>query len=158
MARKPRAREYKATGWRWTPEHWDAGHVCKGRMLVYRPDCPRAYTNGWALRAHVVWWLAHGECHPRELRLHHVNEDRLDDRLENLAPLTQGEHLREHRPTGFVAVRCAHCGAIKEKPAHRLRYARNFCSYACYVAHPKTDTSRDKQSLSLRRAYAEGRR
>ena len=55
----------------WTPETWDMGYVDnRGRFRVYRPDCPRAYASGYALRAHVIWWLKHGEPHTKNHDLH----------------------------------------------------------------------------------------
>lgn len=39
----------------WDSTRWDDGYVDnRGRFRVKRPDCPRAYANGWALRAHLA--------------------------------------------------------------------------------------------------------
>ena len=138
----------------WTPANWDDGFVDnRGRFRVYRPDCPRAYEDGYALRAHVVWWLANG-AHAEGTNLHHLDSDRLNDRLENLALLDHGAHSRLHNPRRNEKV-CPTCGEMfyrQKKP--RAKY----CSLACYHAMPKSATTRARTSASLQRAYAEGRR
>ncbi len=118
----------------WTPERWDDGYVNKGRFKVYRPDCPRAFRDGYALRSQVVWWLAKGEPHPRDRELHHKNENKLDDSLENLESLENADHQREHaRLDGSrVWFDCAKCGKRFDMPKHRVRYTRAFCSQACW--------------------------
>ena len=64
----------------WDGSNWDDGwHDNRGRFRVYRPDYPRAFSGGYALRAHVVWWLANGKPHPTGMILHHKNSIK-DDR------------------------------------------------------------------------------
>ncbi len=149
---------YKAHATPWAPDRWNDGFVdIRGRFRVYRPDCPRAYGNGWALRAHVVWWLHTGEAHPRTHELHHKNEDRLDDHIENLEVLTNSDHQRRHKPTAMVTIVCEHCARPAQKKLHRLRYKYNFCSHACYSAHPKSPESRARKSAALRLAWEKRR-
>ena len=63
---------------------WNNGwYDNRERFRVYRPDYPRAYSGGYALRAHIVWWLAHKECHPKGTNLHHKNH--IKAIVENLA-------------------------------------------------------------------------
>ena len=148
----------------WTPERWDDGYFDnRGRFRIFRPDYPRAYKLGYCLRAHVVWWLAHGEPHPKGTNLHHVNHDRSDDRLENLELIGHADHVRLHQQR-LHTFQCRHCGEsftrTGKEVARRKSEGRTplFCSAACYHAHPKSDESRKKRSESLKRAYAEGRR
>ena len=138
----------------WNPETWDDGYVDnRGRFRVYRPDFPGAYEGGYALRAHVVWWLAHTERHPHGTELHHKNENKCDDRLENLEPLTNSEHQLEHRGT---RVNCAGCGIEFWRAPHRARYSRSFCTNECYQKVPRTAEHKAAQSRGQRRAYASG--
>lgn len=44
----------------------------------------------------LVWFLAHGEI-PEGCDIHHVNEQRSDNRLENLACLTRSKHQETHK-------------------------------------------------------------
>jgi hypothetical protein len=90
-------------------------------------------TSGHALRARVNWLLAHpGETLNRREHIHHVNGDTLDDRLENLAKLSGGEHNRAH---GTMAEVNRKRGRLPDKPCERcgtpIRPSRRFCSLAC---------------------------
>jgi len=143
----------------WTPESWDNGHVNnRGRFLVYRPDCPRAYKNGYALRSHVVWWLRTGKAHSRGLRLHHKNGDKIDDRVENLELCTQSDHLVAHSNSTTTVV-CQHCGTTFYEKAWRINSREvKFCSQGCYHKHPRSATHKLAISAGLRAACADGRR
>jgi hypothetical protein len=119
----------------WTPERWDDGYVNnRGRFMVYRPDYPKAYENGYALRAHVVWWLHHDLPHVKGTNLHHVNGDPLDDRYENLKLLSHGDHIRHHQAFSKAQrlKRCAGCGELFDRGR---KPRRKFCTLACYHAH-----------------------
>ena len=71
--------------------------------------------------------------------VHHRNEIKHDNRLENLEVLSVGDHASEHhpgaQPAKWTERECPSCGGV----FRRLRVAleRNpnaFCSRACYVA------------------------
>lgn len=139
----------------WTPEHWDDGYFDnRGRFRVYRPDCPRSFASGYALRAHVVWWLANGEPHPEGTALHHINENRTDDRIENLAVLPHGEHTRLHKPKRMRV--CVTCGREFHKPK---KPRSKFCTYECYRVAPRSEATLQKMRASqkARRAAEAGR-
>lgn len=70
-----------------------------GYILIHAPGHPVAQKDGWALEHRKVWFDANGEI-PEGHVIHHRNEDRSDNRLENLVCLTRGEHAAEH----FAAV------------------------------------------------------
>lgn len=125
----------------WTPDDWDDGYVDnRGRFRVYRPDYPRAYALGYALRAHVVWWLAHGEVHPQGTNLHHRNENRTDDRIENLEVLSHGEHTRRHSIGPPMILTCHRCHNRFTREIWRLKSRaregsrKTYCSPACCYA------------------------
>ena len=144
----------------WTFDTWDDGYVDnRGRFRVYRPDCPRVYALGYALRAHVVWWLTTGQTHPSGTVLHHINEIKTDDRFDNLKILPHGAHSSMHASKPEYKV-CAFCS--KEFPVqHRgkkRRLTMKYCSYECFRKMPVTDAHKANIALGLARAYAEGRR
>lgn len=122
----------------WTPATWDDGYLDnRGRMRVYRPDYPRAYQGGYALRAHVVWWLRTGKAHPAGSELHHKDHNRQNDRFENLEPLSRSRHRKRHQPRPMARLTCETCGKEFETRAYRLKErVVKYCSQACYKARP----------------------
>lgn len=153
----------------WDGSNWNDGHIDnKGRFRVYRPDYPRAYSMGYAMRAHVVYWLKTGEVHPFGTVLHHINEIKTDDRFENLEVKDFGKHSADHsrkpHDAVYTTLTCEHCGLPFETQQHRLISRPKegsrvrFCSLPCYYAHPKSEETKKKQALGIKRAYAEGRR
>ena len=149
----------------WTVESWNDGYIDnRGRFRVYCPSCPRAYSNGYALRAHVVWWLAKGRVHPRETVLHHKNEDKLDDELSNLQVKRHGKHTADHHRKAGVTHKCSHCRKKFVVPAWRVRQRKRegseirFCGQTCYHEHKRTLAHSKAIGTSLRKAYREGRR
>mgnify|MGYP001593096271 CR=1 FL=1 len=125
----------------WHPSNWEDGYVdSDGRFRVYRPDYPRAYKSGYMLRAHVVWWLHTGHPHPRELELHHIDHNRLNDAIENLKPLTRSEH-RSHHFREISIIKCENCGHDFTQNTWRvLSRPTKFCSQSCYHAFPRSQS------------------
>lgn len=140
----------------WIPDNWDSGYVdSRGRFRVYSPECPRAYSDGWALRAHVVWWMFSGSAHPRGTELHHKDENRLNDRIENLEMLTNSEHQRRHKPLNLILLVCPYCRCEFSRHKSRVRYAKTYCSHDCYSRAERSQETRAKMSAGLRKAHQE---
>jgi hypothetical protein len=140
----------------WTPERWDEGYVDnRGRFRVYRPDCPRAWPSGYALRAHVVWWLDKGECHPKGYNLHHKDENRLNDCIENLELKTHAQHTRDHCFQEGIRYICQQCGIHFYVKQWRIDQRRRegqreikYCSQTCYRKSPRSQETRQRMSAS----------
>jgi hypothetical protein len=69
--------------------------MSNGYVRVWCPGHPVAQKDGYALEHRKVWFEAHGEI-PAGHDIHHLNEDRADNRLENLELKSHRGHWREH--------------------------------------------------------------
>jgi len=138
----------------WTEEKWEEGYVDnKGRFRVYRPDYPRAYSLGYSLRAHVVWWLHKKRVHPKNTELHHKDGDRLNDRIENLQPLRPSKHRLAHQNTDTKLI-CLRCKKIFVVKAWRIRSRpTKFCSQKCFHKYPRTVEHKEKIRKGLLRHH-----
>lgn len=144
----------------WTPEDWDNGYYDnRGRVRVYRPDYPRAYEGGYALRSHVVWWLKTGTIHPIEFDIHHINKIVDDDRFENLEAIEHSQHSRFHNSLGDTTLICEHCQQEFAVPVRKFNSRKSeglkirFCSQRCYHKHPRSKEHNKAMGRSLKKAH-----
>lgn len=66
-----------------------------GYRSIYKPEHPLAMKDGYVLEHRMVVHDA-GIALPPGSQVHHINHDRLDNRLENLEVVQGGEHQRRH--------------------------------------------------------------
>ena len=90
--------------------------------------------NNWPLEHRVVAEQMLGRPLTTDEHVHHINEDRADNRPENLRILTNAEHQKVHQhwlvQTKQVALTCEACGkAFTKKPSRVTKH--NFCSNKC---------------------------
>jgi len=130
----------------WTPENWNDGYLDnKGRFRVYRPDYPRAYHEGYALRAHVVYWLQTGSPHPEGTELHHKDKTKDNDVFDNLVVLTHSQHQKQHKEASCTLKKCSYCGIVFKALTHRIKERGvKYCSQDCYQKSRKDFTPRVK--------------
>ena len=76
---------------------WKGGvRIVKGYRYIYRPDHPCATLSGYVSEHRLVMEQTIGRLLAREEVVHHLNEDALDNRPDNLVPYSSNaEHLRE---------------------------------------------------------------
>lgn len=79
---------------RWKP----GGSVASNGYVKIRvgKEHPLADPNGYAYEHLVVWCAAGNPRPPRGWLLHHVNEDKTDNRIGNLELKPRGAHNAEH--------------------------------------------------------------
>ena len=149
----------------WSLDNFDDGHVDNhGRFRVYMPNHPRAYHEGYMLRAIVAYEAYTGETVEACFDIHHKNRNRLDDSRENLEKKLHGKHSSDHHmaKTVWLERECVECEAKFKIKAYRLNdptHLGKYCSAYCYEHRShSTEQAKAKISLGLKKAYAEGRR
>lgn len=142
----------------WMVNCWSDGQINhKGYFIVYRPDYPRAWKNGYAPRYHVVWWLTTGQVPPEDI--HHNDGNKLNDVFANLESKSHADHTRDHFTLPPIKRLCTGCHQSfvfkrRDKDPSRGKY----CSQSCYHATPRSGRHVLNISRGLKLAYAEGRR
>lgn len=98
---------------------WNGGRSShsQGYALVLKPEHPRASSNGYVLEHILVAEQAFGRFLPPQAVVHHVNEQRSENRNSNLVICEDDtyhkllhQRMRAYRATGSVlGVQCVYC-------------------------------------------------
>ena len=79
-------------------------------------------------------WISHHKMNvPEGYQVDHINNDKTDDRIENLQILTKRDNIRKSHPhPKLVIINCPICGKEFQFPARNLPFKKNpCCSFAC---------------------------
>jgi hypothetical protein len=87
-------------------------HV-EGYILVYLPDHPFAYSDGYMLEHRLVMEKHIGRYLKAYEVVHHINCKKDDNRIENLQLLTISDHLIIHKTIDMSNYQCCVCGSKK---------------------------------------------
>jgi hypothetical protein len=66
-----------------------------GYAEVFEPKHPCAKANGYVLEHRMVAWDS-GLLTDKRMNVHHKNEDKTDNRLQNLGVIEHGKHISHH--------------------------------------------------------------
>lgn len=120
--------------------HWNYGDGTKindkGYRLVKKPDHPHANSSGYVYEHRLVYEEYHRCCLLRYADIHHINGNRLDNRIENLQPLSHSQHLSVTFKKDMSDRTCSECGnsttyKVKDSPAW-YKKADGFICGKCY--------------------------
>lgn len=70
--------------------------LISGYYYIYRPDHPKATKKGYVAEHRLVVEQKIGRYLGEDEIVHHINEDKLDNRSENLTVMTASKHMKYH--------------------------------------------------------------
>ena len=116
---------------KWTAMNRTGKTAFKGRRLtingyiaIFQPDHPNAPKSGYIMEHRLVMEGHLGRLLSREEVVHHLNGQKADNRLENLALLPKREHDRMPKPAPRPFP-CPHCGGMIQIKATQLTRVRS---------------------------------
>lgn len=82
----------------------------------------------------------------RHIQVHHKNEDKTDNRVENLEVLTVLEHQHQHKQKYPIEKKCVVCGNVFT-PNKTKRKRQQTCSYLCKIELMKYKSEQRKRKI-----------
>lgn len=112
-----------------------------GYVIVYCPAHPHAWTNGYVYAHRAIMERHLGRILRKDEHIHHRNEVRTDNDIENLELVSNPNHGRHHRlqhPARTIELICPapRCGRKFIRAIRKTRgKKRSFCSRRCIGAY-----------------------
>lgn len=98
----------------------------------------KRYRGRYCYEHHLVWWQHHGTLPGPDELVHHKDENKRHNVIENLELMKKGRHATKHgieKGRSFTELRCAYCGNIfvRETRSVSTRYKAKYvvCSKRC---------------------------
>jgi hypothetical protein len=109
-------------------------------ILVIAPEGypGKKYRDRYVYEHHLVWWVNTGQTVPENKVVHHRNEDKHDNRFENLELTLRSSHSRDHHPpVTYIDLKCAFCGVGFKRDAknYRSKAASGQKNFFCCRSH-----------------------
>lgn len=112
----------------------------------------KKYRNKYAYEHTIVWWENTKSIPPKGYILHHRNEDKHDNRFENLELISIGTHSAKHKfKNKKLAIICSHCkNAFLRKPnEHNYKINRGQERFYCCKSHQVIDQHKRKKMACI---------
>jgi hypothetical protein len=114
---------------------WKIGKIVSKGDYNYTiiPEHPNATVNGYVLEHRAIMENHLGRLLDSSEVVHHINECKKDNRIENLQLMKVGEHERLHSTTGrkMVELKCPQCKTIFVKPRNQSFLGKKNGDYNC---------------------------
>ena len=89
----------------------------------------KKYRGKYCYEHHLVWWKHNNTLPKKDFCIHHLNENKQDNRIENLKLISKSEHCLIHSEgVTMVEYTCKNCGVKFER---RKGLTGVFCSRRC---------------------------
>lgn len=131
------------------------------KKVVAPADYPGTiYKGRYCLEHILVYWQTTGILPGFNEIIHHIDEDKRNNKFSNLQLMTRSEHTKLHaKPKTMVKVQCHHCGKTFERQKRKVVNKKQFCNRTCLHSYQREETpnsiSRDHLiSLNKSRAKA----
>lgn len=124
-------------------------------ILVRAPDNypGKKYRNKYIYEHHLVWWINTGDIIGADQVIHHKNENKLDNRFENLEVLSRSSHSIHHstKESSKLELVCPVCNRIfiRRKSDFFFRRRNKQLKFYCSRRCSATDISKDKTIAKL---------
>ena len=105
---------------------WKGGlSIHNGYRIIHKPKHRLAYKNGYVPEHRLIMEKHINRPLKKEEVIHHINGDRLDNRIENLIILTQGKHIKEHTKNYIKKMKSGEIEIIRDKKGRFERGGRS---------------------------------
>lgn len=128
-------------------------------LVVAPPNYPgKKYRGRYVYEHQLVWWRTTGIVVPKGMVIHHKNEQKRDNRFENLELKSASAHTSDHHPgpqNNTSTLLCAWCKATfcvpsRERSSRCRRGRKNvFCCRSHAVQHQHAERNKTATDSTL---------
>jgi hypothetical protein len=108
-----------------------------GYWWVFKPEHPYCKSNGYVLEHRLVYEQYHKCCLLSWSEIHHLNQHRDDNRIENLELMNKSRHIKLHKTQDFSNRKCLICNTNVSRRStgtnNWYRYKLGHICKKCYM-------------------------
>lgn len=125
----------------------------------------KKYRGKYVYLHRLLWWEKTGEILDYRTVIHHKNENKIDNSLENLEKKSRQEHSKEHQiPASKTNLTCHKCKKEFEVKFYEYNYkiktgqTKFYCSRSCQVSatHDSRRSELREPEHGIYKKYAQG--